>query len=82
MANSPVQSHDMKLADALFLIWIALLAVVIFNEFWWYTVVALFFGARPVRGAYVKAKSWIDRITGLFLGALGLRLLWSAIDDA
>ena len=52
--------------------------IVSFNEVWWYTVVALFFGSGPVRRFYLKAKVWIDRITGLFLGGLGLRLLWSA----
>ncbi len=51
-----------------------------FNELWWYTVVALFFGSGPVRSFYLRAKAWIDRITGLFLGALGLRLLWAARD--
>jgi threonine/homoserine/homoserine lactone efflux protein len=60
----------------------ALLALVSFNEFWWYSVVALFFGAGPVRSFYLRAKAWIDRITGLFLGALGLRLLWAAFDKA
>jgi threonine/homoserine/homoserine lactone efflux protein len=60
----------------------ALLAVVVFNEFWWYSVVALFFGAGPVRRFYLKAKRWIDRVTGLFLGALGLRLLWGAFEKA
>ena len=60
----------------------ALLAVVVFNEFWWYTVVALFFGAGPVRAFYLRAKIWIDRMTGLFLGALGLRLLWGAVEEA
>jgi threonine/homoserine/homoserine lactone efflux protein len=59
---------------------LALIAIVSFNEVWWYTVVALFFGSGPVRRFYLKAKVWIDRITGLFLGALGLRLLWSARD--
>lgn len=43
-----------------------------------YTVVALFFGSGPVRNFYLRAKAWVDRVTGLFLGALGLRLLWSA----
>ena len=57
---------------------LALIFIVSFNEVWWYTVVALFFGSGPVRRFYLKAKVWIDRITGLFLGALGLRLLWSA----
>ena len=57
---------------------LALIFIVSFNEVWWYTVVALFFGSVPVRRFYLKAKVWIDRITGLFLGGLGLRLLWSA----
>ena len=59
---------------------LALIAIVSFNELWWYTVVALFFGSSPVRSFYLRAKAWIDRITGLFLGALGLRLLWAARD--
>jgi threonine/homoserine/homoserine lactone efflux protein len=61
---------------------IALIAIVTFNEIWWYTIVALFFGAGPVRRFYIKAKVWIDRVTGLFLSALGLRLLWGARDAA
>jgi threonine/homoserine/homoserine lactone efflux protein len=59
-----------------------LIAIVSFNEVWWYTVVALFFGTGPVRSFYLKAKVWIDRVTGLFLGALGLRLLWGVTDAA
>jgi threonine/homoserine/homoserine lactone efflux protein len=31
-----------------------------------------------VRSFYLRAKAWIDRTTGLFLGVLGLRLLWAA----
>jgi threonine/homoserine/homoserine lactone efflux protein len=57
-----------------------LIAMVTFNEVCWYSIVALFFGAGPVRSFYLRAKAWIDRVTGLFLGALGLRLLWSARD--
>ncbi len=60
---------------------VALIALVTFNEVWWYCVVALFFGAGPVRGFYLDAKKWIDRVTGLFLGALGLRLLWGLRDE-
>ena len=58
---------------------VALIAMVSFNEVWWYSVVSLFFGAGPVRVFYLKAKKWIDRVTGLFLGALGLKLLWGAL---
>lgn len=61
---------------------LSLIAIVSFNEMWWYTVVALFFGSGPVRTFYLRAKAWLDRITGLFLGALGLRLLWGAGESA
>jgi threonine/homoserine/homoserine lactone efflux protein len=61
---------------------LALIAIVTFNEIWWYSVVALFFGAGPIRRFYIKAKVWIDRVTGLFLGVLGLRLLWAARETA
>jgi threonine/homoserine/homoserine lactone efflux protein len=59
---------------------LALIFIMSFNEVWWYCVVALCFGSDAVRHRYVKAKRWIDRVTGLCLGALGLRLLWSAGD--
>ncbi|MBY5546087.1 LysE family transporter [Rhizobium leguminosarum] len=57
---------------------IALFAIVFLNEFSWYSIVAILFGSGRIRTFYIGMKSWIDRITGLFLGALGLRLLWSA----
>lgn len=57
---------------------LALIFMVSFNEVWWYAAVSLFFGSGPVRNFYLRAKAWIDRVTGLFLGGLGLRLLWSA----
>ena len=60
---------------------LALVAMFTFNEVWWYSVVSLFFGAGPVRTFYLRAKSWIDRVTGAFLGALGLRLLWGVAGD-
>jgi threonine/homoserine/homoserine lactone efflux protein len=60
---------------------VALIAMVSLNEVWWYSAVSLFFGAGPVRQFYLKAKKWIDRVTGLFLGALGLKLLWGAVDN-
>lgn len=59
-----------------------LLAIVTLNEVWWYSVVALFFGAGPVRGFYLRAKVWIDRVTGVFLGVVGLRLLWGVSEAA
>lgn len=61
---------------------LSLVAIVVFNNIWWYSAVALFFGSGPVRRFYIKAKVWIDRVTGLFLGALGIRLLWAARETA
>jgi threonine/homoserine/homoserine lactone efflux protein len=61
---------------------LSLIAIVTFNNVWWYSAVALFFGSGPIRRFYIRAKIWIDRVTGLFLGALGLRLLWAAREAA
>lgn len=61
---------------------VALIAMVSFNEVWWYSAVSLFFATGPVRGFYLKAKKWIDRVTGVFLGVLGLRLLWGAFQGS
>jgi threonine/homoserine/homoserine lactone efflux protein len=61
---------------------IALIAIVTTNELVWYVLVALCFGSSPVRRLYLGAKPWIDRCTGLFLGALSLRILIRAGDLA
>lgn len=60
---------------------IVLIAMVSLNEVWWYSLVALFFGSGPVRGFYLGAKTWIDRVVGLFLGVVGLKLLWAALAE-
>lgn len=59
---------------------VSLIVVVTFNEMWWYSAVSLFFSSGPVRRAYLAGKIWLDRVVGLFLGALGLRLLWGAFE--
>jgi threonine/homoserine/homoserine lactone efflux protein len=56
----------------------ALVGIVTLNEVVWYSLVSVFIGSAPVRTRYLRAKRWIDRVTGVFLGALGLRLLASA----
>lgn len=60
---------------------VALIAMVSLNEVWWYSLVALFFGSGPVRKRYLGAKTWIDRVVGLFLGAVGLKLIWAALAE-
>jgi threonine/homoserine/homoserine lactone efflux protein len=59
---------------------LTLILIVSLNEVWWYSVVALFFGSGPVRHFYLKVKAWIDRTTGIFLGALGARLFAGAFE--
>jgi threonine/homoserine/homoserine lactone efflux protein len=44
----------------------------------WYAVVALAFSAGGPRAAYLRAKTWIDRLAGSVIAALGLRLLLEA----
>jgi threonine/homoserine/homoserine lactone efflux protein len=44
----------------------------------WYAVVALAFSSGGPRAAYLGAKTWIDRVAGSVMAALGLRLLFEA----
>ena len=55
---------------------LALVGIVFFNDLWWYSLVGAFFGSGPVQRFYAAAKGWLDRIMGLCLAGLGLRLLW------
>ncbi|HXZ07938.1 MAG TPA: LysE family transporter [Paraburkholderia sp.] len=44
----------------------------------WYSVVALGFSSRKPRELYLRAKVWVDRIAAGAVGALGLRLVFTA----
>lgn len=57
---------------------IALVALVFAIETGWYAVVALALSSERPRGAYLRYKSWIDRVAGGVLVALGLKLVSSA----
>jgi threonine/homoserine/homoserine lactone efflux protein len=50
------------------------LAVVAFNEFAWFALLALLFSGDPARAFYRRAKVWLDRFMGGALALLGLRL--------
>lgn len=41
----------------------------------WYAAVALAFSATGPRTVYLHSKTWIDRIAGAVMGALGVRLV-------
>lgn len=49
--------------------------MIFFVEASWYAIVALAFSANKPRAVYLSSKTWIDRIAGAAMGALGLRLL-------
>jgi threonine/homoserine/homoserine lactone efflux protein len=44
----------------------------------WYAVVALAFSSDRPRGAYLRAKRWIDRLAGSVMALLGVRLILDA----
>jgi len=54
------------------------LAIVAFNEFTWFALLALLFSGGPARAFYRRAKFWLDRFMGGALALLGLRLALSA----
>ena len=56
----------------------AVLAIVAFNEFTWFALLALLFSGGPARAFYRRAKFWLDRFMGGALALLGLRLAMSA----
>jgi RhtB (resistance to homoserine/threonine) family protein len=45
----------------------------------WYAVVTFVFSSHRPRSIYVKAKAWIDRVTALVIGGLGLRLIYETV---
>jgi threonine/homoserine/homoserine lactone efflux protein len=54
------------------------LALVAFDEFTWFALLALTFSGGTARAFYRRAKSWIERFMGGALALLGLRLALSA----
>jgi threonine/homoserine/homoserine lactone efflux protein len=67
MPAAPTLAFDVGVAALIFLI-----------EAGWYAVVALALSSERSRGVYLRSKSWIDRVAGTIMIALGLRLLASA----
>jgi RhtB (resistance to homoserine/threonine) family protein len=54
---------------------IAAVGIVGINEFSWYAFVAFAFSARRVQDFYRRAKAWIERAMGTFIGFFGIRLV-------
>lgn len=53
------------------------LTIVAFNEFAWFTLLAVLFSGDAARAFYRRTKLWLDRIMGSVLAALGVRLVLS-----
>jgi len=54
------------------------LALVAFNEFTWFAILALVFSGGTARAFYRRTKFWLDRFMGGALALLGLRLALSS----
>ena len=57
----------------------AILAMIAFNEFAWYGIVAAVFGSDAARAVYARAKGGIDRTMAALLFALGAKLAFDAL---
>jgi threonine/homoserine/homoserine lactone efflux protein len=55
------------------------LAIVAFNEFAWFALLALVFSGGAARAFYRRTKLWLDRVMGGVLGLLGARMLVTEI---
>lgn len=54
---------------------LALPPAVFLVETGWYAIVAVAFSAGRPRAAYLRSKTWIDRLAASVIGALGIRLV-------
>jgi threonine efflux protein len=57
---------------------IAVVAIVVVQEFTWYTLVAMVFSRPRVQAGYRRLAGWIERIMGTVLIGFGSRLIVSA----
>jgi len=57
---------------------LALPPLIFVQETLWYSIVALAFSSSRPRALYLRLKLWVDRVAGLVIGALGVRLIVEA----
>ena len=57
-------------------------ALLFCTEFIWYSIVAFALSASHPRSIYLRAKHWIDRTTGVVIGALGAKLMIESANSA
>lgn len=57
------------------LVWYAVVTIgVVFNQFWWFSSVALVFSLSSLRGRIQRIRVYLDRTMGAVLVALGLKV--------
>lgn len=58
-------------------IWFKILVIMMFgiNSLWWHGLVAYAFSTIKIQQIYMSSKTWLERITGGLLIALGMRLM-------
>lgn len=59
---------------------VALIAFII--DFAWYAAVAITLSTARSRDVYTRAKTGFDRVAAVFLGAVGMRLLFSRLEQS
>jgi threonine/homoserine/homoserine lactone efflux protein len=59
---------------------VALPVVVFIIETGWYSIVALMLSAASPRDAYLRCKTWVDRVAGGVMALLGIRLVTTATE--
>jgi threonine/homoserine/homoserine lactone efflux protein len=52
-----------------------LVSLIFIVEFGWYAVVAIAFSTGRARNAYLRGKTWIDRLAAGAMGALGVKVI-------
>jgi threonine efflux protein len=57
-------------------------AMIVTNALVWHVLLAWLFSRERIRLAYARQRHVADRVAGVLMGALGLRLLASALRDA
>ncbi|MCF8479846.1 MAG: LysE family transporter [Rhodospirillum sp.] len=60
-------------------VYLTLPPLILFQETLWYALVALLFSSPKPRALHARGKHWFDRMAGTVLGALGIRLIWDAL---
>jgi threonine/homoserine/homoserine lactone efflux protein len=66
-----VVRHDMPTS-----LLVAFGTIIFFQTFIWYSIVAVFLSGKKIREKVSSIEHWINRVTGVILLVIGVRLLF------